>query len=101
VAGGILLAALWLGTARADELDRILEQAALPPASRYKHGYSDFTDPVGRFMDLLSAGAVDDARAIKADACGTWMVTRDQSAWSGTFWVSNVEVSLDRLCATP
>jgi hypothetical protein len=94
-----VLAALWVSAAQADELDLILERATLPPALRYQHGYSDFTDPLGRFMDLLSVGAVDDARAVEPDACRTWLTTRDRSGWSGKFWVWNVEVSLDQLCA--
>jgi hypothetical protein len=94
----IVLAALWATAAQADELDRILERATLPPAQRYQHGYSDFTDPLGRFMDMLSAGAVDDARALQADACRTWLAKRDTSGWSGKFWVWDVEVSLDQLC---
>jgi len=99
--GAVTAAWLLTGPAAqaADELDRILERATIPPSSRNQHGYSDFTDPLGRFIDLLSAGAVDDARAIKADACRTWLTTRDQSAWSGKFWVWNVEVNLDLLCS--
>ena len=93
------LAVLWTATAQADELDRILERASLPPSLLNYHGYSDFTDPLGRFMDLLAAGAVDDARAVETDACREWLATRDQSGWSGRFWAWNVEVSLDRLCA--
>ena len=57
-----------------------LERATLPPALRYQHDYSDFTDQLGRFMDLLSAGAVNDARAVEPDACRTWLTTRDRSA---------------------
>jgi len=50
-------------------------------------------------MDLLSAGAVDDARAVEPDACRTWLTTRDRSAWSGKFRMWNVEASLDLLYA--
>ena len=88
----------WAGVAQADALDRILQQSNFPPPLRNQHGYSDFTDPLGRFMDLLSAGAVEDARAIEPEACRTWLAARAQSAWSGRFWVWNVEVNLDELC---
>ena len=82
-----------------DEIDRILQRGQLPSDRIQRHGYSDFTDPLGRFMDLLAAGAITDARAIQPDACAEWLAARQTSAWTGKFWAWNVEVDLDTLCS--
>ena len=82
-----------------DQIDLMLQRGQIPVELVQRHGYSDFTDPVGKFMDLLAAGAVSDARAIQADAGATWLATRQTSALSGKFWAWNVEINLDTLCA--
>ena len=97
------VACLLLGQAVAanaeDEIDLMLQRGQFPPDMMHAHGYSDFTDPLGRFLDLLAAGAFTDARAIQPDACAAWLATRQDSAFSGRFWIWKTEVSLDRLCA--
>jgi hypothetical protein len=40
-----------------DEIDLMLQRGQVPPDKMHEHGYSDFTDPLGRFLDLLAAGA--------------------------------------------
>ena len=65
---------------------------------RDRHGYSDFTDPLGRFLDLLAAGAFVEARAIQPNACAAWQVTRQDSAFTGKFWIWDTEIDLDVLC---
>jgi hypothetical protein len=82
-----------------DQIDLMLQRGQIPVELTPRHGYSDFTNPLGKFMDLLAAGAVSDARAIQADACATWLATRQTSALSGKFWAWNVEINLDTLCA--
>ena len=82
-----------------DQIDLMLQRGRIPVELSQQHGYSDFTNPLGRFMDLLAAGAVTDARAIQADACKTWLATRQTSALSGKFWAWGVEINLDVLCA--
>jgi hypothetical protein len=46
----------------------------------------------------LAAGAFEEAKAIQPDACAAWAATRQNSAFSGKFWVWNTEISLDTLC---
>jgi hypothetical protein len=82
-----------------DQIDLMVQRGQIPAEFTHRHGYSDFTDPLGRFMDLLAAGAVADARAIQADACATWLATRQTSPLAGKFWAWNVEIDLDTLCA--
>ncbi len=82
-----------------DEIDLMLKRGQIPAERTHTHGYSDFTNPLGRFMDLLAAGAVTDARAIQADACATWLATRQTSPLAGKFWAGNVEINLDTICA--
>jgi hypothetical protein len=82
-----------------DQIDLMLRRGQIPAELAQRHGYSDFTNPLGRFMDLMAAGAVSDARAIQADACARWLATRQTSAFSGRFWAWNVEINLDTLCA--
>jgi hypothetical protein len=82
-----------------DELDLMLQRGKFPADFMHTHGYSDFTDPLGRFLDLLAAGAFADARAIQPAACATWLATRQNSAFTGKVWIWRTEVDLDTLCA--
>jgi hypothetical protein len=82
-----------------DQIDLMLRRDQVPPDMRNQHGYSDFTDPLGRFLDLLAAGAFVEARSIQSDACSTWLATRQNSPFTGKFWVWNTEIDLDTLCA--
>lgn len=84
-----------------DQIDLMLQRGQVPADMRHMHGYSDFTDPLGRFIDLLAAGAFDEAKTIQPDACATWLVTRQNSALTGKFWVWHTEINLDTLCAHP
>jgi hypothetical protein len=98
----LVTAALCLpaGNARAeDAIDQMLQQGQIPATMTNQHGYSDFTDPLGRFLDLLAAGAFAEARAIQPDACADWRATRNTSAFTGKFWVWNTQIDLDTLCA--
>jgi hypothetical protein len=103
VAIGLVAAALLLwgeaGSAAApDEIDLLLQRGQVPADMRNQHGYSDFTDPLGRFLDLLAAGAFAEARAIQPDACAAWQAGRQDSPFSGKFWIWDTEIDLDRLC---
>jgi hypothetical protein len=90
------------GAARAeDEIDRMLRHSQIPADMIHTHAYSDFTDPLGRFLDMLAAGAFEEARSIQPDACAAWLATRQNSAMTGKFWVWNTEINLDTLCAHP
>jgi hypothetical protein len=82
-----------------DEIDQMLQHAQIPADRVNRHGYSDFTDPLGRFLDLLAAGAFAEARSIQPEACATWLATRQDSSLSGKFRVWNTEINLDTLCA--
>jgi hypothetical protein len=82
-----------------DEIDVMLRHGKVPADMVNTHGYSDFTDPLGRFLDLLAAGAFAEARLIQPDACTAWSATRQNSAFSGKFWIWDTEMSLDTLCA--
>jgi hypothetical protein len=84
-----------------DDIDLMLRQGRIPANVTGRHGYSDFTDPLGRFLDLLAAGALVEARSIQREACAEWQATRQNSAFAGKFWVWDTEISLDRLCAHP
>jgi hypothetical protein len=81
-----------------DQIDLMLKHSTIPADLINKHGYSDFTDPLGRFLDLLAAGAFAEARAIQPEACAAWLATRQHSAFTGKFWVWNTEIDLDTLC---
>lgn len=83
-----------------DEIDRMLQRGRVPPGMINQHGYSDFTDPLGRFLDLLAAGAFAEARSIQPDACAAWLATRHTSAFSGKFWIWDTEMNLDTLCGS-
>jgi hypothetical protein len=99
VTGFRLLAALAIAapaTAQADELDRL--QGTQPDTSG-RGMHSDFYDqPIGRFMDLLAAGAIAEARPLQPQVCAAWKADRDSSAWTGNFSIGGVPLNLDRLC---
>jgi hypothetical protein len=71
----------------------------VPAAILDRQGYSDFTEPLGRFLDLLAAGGFTEARRIQPAACARWQQTRDSSAFSGKFRVWGTDLDLDTLCA--
>jgi hypothetical protein len=81
-----------------DDIDRMLRRGHIPMEKTNRHGYSDFTDPLGRFLDLLAAGAFAEARAIQPDACAAWIATRQDSAFTGKVSVWDTEINLDTLC---
>jgi hypothetical protein len=83
-----------------DPIDRMTEQAANAGHAMPPHGYSDFTDPLGRFMDFIAAGAFADARAIEPQACASWRTARGLTALSGRFRAWDTEVDLDSVCAS-
>jgi len=98
IGSAVAFACVFLASARAEDgIDQLRSQYPLDMMNR--HGYSDFTDPLGRFLDLLAAGAFDEARAVQPDACAAWAATRQTSAFSGKFWIANTLISLDTLCA--
>ena len=102
IGSAIAATCLLLCAAKAeDRLDPLLKHDLLPPDMINAHGYSAFTDPLGRFLDLLAAGAFDEARSIQPAACAAWAATRQNSAFSGKFWVWKTEISLDTLCPKP
>ena len=82
-----------------DEIDLMLQRGQVPAGMTDRHGYSDFTDPLGKYLDLLAAGAFAEAKPIQQDACKTWLATRRDSAMTGKFWIWNTEINLDTLCA--
>ncbi|HEY0183204.1 MAG TPA: hypothetical protein VGC09_10395 [Rhodopila sp.] len=82
-----------------DEIDLMLRRGQIPNDMIREHGYSDFTDPLGRFLDLLAAGAFVEARSIQPQACATWLASRQNSALTGRFQVWNTEINLDALCS--
>ncbi|HET6606435.1 MAG TPA: hypothetical protein VFG62_07195 [Rhodopila sp.] len=85
----------------ADEIDELAQRSNMPPALRQAHGYSDFTDPLGRFLDLLAAGAFADARNLKPEACAAWLAKRQtSSALTGKVQIWDTEIDLDKLCAS-
>jgi hypothetical protein len=100
IIAALAITCLPAGTARAeDKIDALLNHGQLPPDMIHAHGHSDFTDPLGRFLDLLAAGAFQEARAIQPDACAAWAATREHAAFSGTFWVRDTRITLDSLCS--
>jgi hypothetical protein len=99
VGSAVAVACMLLASASAeDKIDQLNRQYPVNMVNR--HGYSDLTDPLGRFLDLLAAGAFDEAKALEPDACATWAATRQTSAFSGKFWIANTLINLDTLCAT-
>jgi hypothetical protein len=84
-----------------DDIDRLLRNGQVPADMTNRHGYSDFTTPLGRYLDLLAAGAFAEARPLQPHACADWRATRENSAFTGKFWIWNTEFSLDKLCLQP
>ncbi len=100
IAAAVLLLSL-CGQAWAaeDQIDQLLRSGRVPKTMIREHAYSDFTDPLGRYLDFLAAGAFAQARALQPDACAAWRATRQDSAWTGRFVVWSTEIDLDALCA--
>ena len=96
----LLVSPMLISAAQAeDKIDRFRQGGVLPADMINAHGYSDFTDPLGRFLDLLAAGAFEEAKAILPDACSAWAATRKTSAFSGKFTIWNTQSDLDTVCA--
>ena len=83
-----------------DQIDVLLRSGRVPKSMMHEHGYSDFTDPLGRFMDLLAAGAFGEARALQPAACAAWLAARQDSPLTGKFWAFDTEIDLNILCAS-
>lgn len=97
-----LVAAGLLGAAPAlaeDAIDQLMQRGQGPADAARHHAYSDFTDPLGQFMDALAAGAFGEARVLLPAACAHWAATRAHSAFSGRFHVWDTVIDLDALCA--
>jgi len=86
------------GAVADDQIDMMLRRGQIPREMIREHGYSDFTDPLGQFLDLLAAGALVEAKTIQPEACATWLTTRQASPLTGKFRVWNTEIDLDALC---
>jgi hypothetical protein len=85
-----------------DAIDQLQRSGRVPPELMQRHAHSDFfSDPLGRYLDLLGAGDLRGARAIQADACAVWKSTRAESAFSGKFRVWETDLSLDVVCRVP
>ena len=82
-----------------DEIDDLAQRSNIPPALRQPHGYSDFTDPLGRFLDFLAAGAFADAKSLRPEACAEWLANRQTSALTGKVQIWDTEIDLNKLCA--
>ena len=92
----IALAIAAPAAAQEDELDRA---AGGRPDTSGRGMHSDFYDqPIGRFMDLLAAGAIAEARPLRPQVCAAWAADRGVSPLTGDFSVGGVPLSLDRLC---
>lgn|SRR6185437_13407160 len=84
----------------ADAIDELSQRSTMPPDLRQPHGHSDFTDPLGRFLDFLAAGAFADAKRLKPEACAAWSAKRQtSSALTGKVLIWDTEIDLDKLCA--
>lgn len=57
--------------------------------------YPDFTELVGKFLDLLAAGAFAEARVLPPAACAAWLATRRDSPLTGWFvvWDTTLTIS--------
>jgi hypothetical protein len=82
-----------------DEIDDLAQRSNMPSALRQRHGYCDFTDPLGRSLDLLAAGAFADAKALKPQACAVWLANRQTSGLTGKVQIWDTEIDLNTLCA--
>jgi hypothetical protein len=81
-----------------DEIDDLAQRSNIPPALRQPHPHSDFTDPLGRFLDFLAAGAFADAKALRPEACAEWRAKRQTLALSGKVQIWDAEIDLNALC---
>jgi hypothetical protein len=79
-----------------DAIERLTQQA--PGNEPRHHAHSDFTDPLGRFLDYLAAGAFVDARAIQPAACAAWRTSPQSAAFTGHIKVWDTDLDLDTLC---
>lgn len=95
----LLLSGVPLVAGASDEIEVLLRSGRVPADMIRNHGYSDFTDPLGRFLDLLAAGDFAGAKSIQSEACATWLATRQASALTGKFQVWDTEINLDTLCS--
>ena len=82
-----------------DQIDRLVKSGRISPALTRQKPHSDFSDPLGRFLDYLAAGAIAPARALQPAACDVWRTNRQNTAWTGKVSVWETEIDLDRLCA--
>lgn len=82
-----------------DQIDAMLRSGRVPKDLIHEHGYSDFTDPIGRFMDVLAAGAFAEARTLQPAACAAWLAVGQNSPLTGKFWAFDTEIDLNTLCA--
>ncbi|MSP02519.1 MAG: hypothetical protein EXR07_15935 [Acetobacteraceae bacterium] len=99
----IVLATLLLSgqpnpAAAEDQIDRLLRSGRVPGHMIREYGYSDFTNPLGKFLDFLAAGAFVRARALQPAACAEWLATRQDSPLTGKVWIWETEIDLNTLC---
>lgn len=80
-------------------IDALIQQGEGPADISPGHAYSDYSDPLGRFMDSLAAGAYADAKSLQPDACKSWSASRQTTAVSGKFWVRGTLIDIEALCA--
>lgn len=99
-AAALLIVALLAtrSAAAEDAIDRLQRGNILPPDMLHAHAHSDATEPIGRLLDMLAAGAFAEARAILPEACDRWRTTRQASPLTGRFVVWTTEVDLNALC---
>jgi hypothetical protein len=95
-AAAVALFALAASAAEQDAIERLTQQT--PGNEPRHHAHSDFTDPLGRFLDYLAAGAFVDARAIQPAACAAWRSSPQSAALTGRIKVWDTELDLDTLC---
>jgi hypothetical protein len=84
-----------------DPIDALIRLNQLSAEGADRHAYSDYSDPLGRFMDMLAAGAFADAKAIRPAACRRWLATRADTPFTGRFWVWGAQLDMDDLCRQP
>lgn len=97
VASIVLSWLLLTGPAAAqDTIDLLMQRS--PGNDPSHHAHSDFTDPLGRFLDFLAEGAFVDARNLQPAACAAWRTSPQSAALSGKFRVWETEVDLNTLC---
>ena len=99
ILGLLLCGQAWSVRAEEDSIDRLLASGRVPRDMIKDKAHSDFTDPLGKFLDFLAAGAFAQARRLRPEACAEWRATRADSGWTGRFVVWETELDLDTLCA--